>query len=260
MMDDISIDREIPNSASVPFTVRAYETGAGDRSTLAALCDYMQEAAGENAETLGWGIRALQESGLTWMLARLRVRVARYALQGETLTVRTWPSGMKGKLLAKRCFAGFAADGSELFRAASEWLYVDLKSQKIARLPDSFAALVPPGTPDIELPDIGGRFTRIEAPDAKAQIFARRSDLDFNDHVNNVHYLEWMFETDPGAERPAELDIVFRAAAKAGDSLEAERRRNGDSAVYAVLRPADGAVLTTAAAVGMRTPPGLKGE
>ena len=184
----------IPNATDVAFAVRACETGVGESVTLPALCNYMQEAAGVSAERLGWGIRELQETGLTWMLSRLRVSVSRYAPQHATVTVRTWPSGMKGRLVAKRCFLGLGEDGAELFRASSEWLYVNLASQKIERLPESFAQLVPPGTPDLELPDIGGKFAHLPSVEGSADIIARRSDLDFNDHVNNVHYVEWMLE------------------------------------------------------------------
>ena len=260
---------EIPNASDVAFTVRSYEAGISNHVTLPTLCNYMQEAAGVSAARLGWGIQALQSEGLTWMLSRLRVNVSRYVPWGETVAVRTWPSGVKGRLIAKRCFLGLDGGGAELFRASSEWLYVDMAAQKIAKLPESFASLVPPGTPDFELPDIGGKFAHLPSVDGSAAILTRHSDLDFNDHVNNVHYVEWMLEVGGGrratalpeegmlscaSESPAEFDIVFRQAAKAGESLMSEFCVAGDRALHAIRRPSDGAVLATAAMVagGMR--------
>ena len=247
----------VPNASDVAFTVRSYEAGIGNHVTLPTLCNYMQEAAGISAAKLGWGIQALQAEGLTWMLSRLRVRVSRYVPWGETVTVRTWPSGMKGRLVARRCFLGLDGDGAEVFRAGSEWLYVDMKSQKIAKLPESFAGLVPPDTPDFEFPDLGGKFAHLPSVEASADILTRHGDLDFNDHVNNVHYVEWMLEAggvggdDGHAGRvtlPGELDIVFRQAAKAGEALVSERcAAEGDRTFHAIRRPSDGAVLATAA-------------
>ena len=239
----------VHNATDVVFSVRSYEAGIADRVTLPTLCNYMQEAAGENAERLGWGIRALQEKGLTWMLSRLRVSVSRYVPWGKAVTVRTWPSGMKGRLVAKRCFLGLAADGSELFRASSEWLYVNMAAQKIERLPESFAGLVPDGTPDFELPDIGGKFAHMPSVDSSAAVLTRHSDLDFNDHVNNVHYIEWMLESD-NPVYPSELDIVFRQGAKAGEELVSECcAAEGGRTLRAVRRVCDGALLATAAMV-----------
>ena len=211
------------NSTDIVFTVRSYEAGIENRVALPTLCNYMQEAAGISADRLGWGIRALQHEGLTWMLSRLRVSVARYVPWGASVTVRTWPSGMKGKLIAKRCFVGLDEGGEELFRASSEWLYVDIAAQKIARLPETFAGLVPPGTPDIDLPDIGGKFAHLPSVDASAEVLTRRSDLDFNDHVNNVHYVEWLMEGRPDAAGPCrELDIVFKSETLAGEEVRVE--------------------------------------
>ena len=257
----MEMNGQIANASDVAFTVRSYEAGITNHVTLPTLCNYMQEAAGINAARLGWGIQALQSEGLTWMLSRLRVSVQRYVPWGETITVRTWPSGVKGRLIAKRCFLGLDEKGAELFRASSEWLYVDMAAQKIAKLPETFADLVPAGTPDFELPDIGGKFVRLPSVDGSVEILTRHSDLDFNDHVNNVHYVEWMLESEKckvesvkcggrGATAlPMEMDIVFRQAAKAGESLASEFCVAEDKTVHAIRRQSDGTVLATAALV-----------
>ena len=119
------MDGQIANASDVAFTVRSYEAGIANHVTLPTLCNYMQEAAGISAARLGWGIQDLQAEGLTWMLSRLRVSVTRYVPWGETVTVRTWPSGTKGRLIAKRCFLGLDEKGAELFRATGENRYCD---------------------------------------------------------------------------------------------------------------------------------------
>ena len=250
------MDEKIANAADVAFTVRSYEAGIANHVTLPTLCNYMQEAAGINADNLGWGIRTLQDEGLTWMLSRLTMNVSRYVPWGETVTVRTWPSGMKGRLIAKRCFQGFDEKGTELFRASSEWLYVDMKAQKIAKLPESFADLVPPGTPGFELPDIGGKFAHLPQVDGSVDILTRHSDLDFNDHVNNVHYVEWILENVECkmenvelSRSPSDIDIVFRQAAKAGEALVSEFCFDGEKTLHAIRRTSDNAILATAAMV-----------
>ena len=269
------MDEKIANASDVAFTVRSYEAGIANHVTLPTLCNYMQEAAGVNAARLGWGIQTLQTEGHTWMLSRLHVSVTRYVPWGETITVRTWPSGMKGRLIAKRCFLGFDEKGEELFRASSEWLYVDMAAQKIAKLPETFADLVPPGTPGFELPDIGGKFAHLPSVEGSADVLTRHSDLDFNDHVNNVHYVEWMLEGDGGrgatalpgngghcadVAMPGEIDIVFRQAAKAGEALVSEFCAEGEKTLHAIRRPSDNAVLATAAMVGSCRRDGLVGR
>jgi len=73
--------------------------------------------------------------------------------------------------------------------------------------------------------------------------------------VNNVHYVEWMLEADaqgrvpPASSSPAELDIVFRQAAQAGESLASEFCSGGGKRLHAIRRRSDGALLATAATV-----------
>ena len=48
---------------------------------------------------------------------------------------------------------------------------------------------------------------------------------------------------------PAEMDIVFRAAAKAGDVLVSECFREERRTLHLIRRPADGLVLASAAMI-----------
>ena len=229
------------------FAVRSYESGVTNHVSLPTLCNYLQEIAGLNADSLGWGIRKLQEEGLTWMLSRLHMKVARYVPWGERIKLRTWPSGMKGRLVATRCFQGADSSGGEVFQAHSEWLYVDMRVRKIAKLPEAFADLLPPGTPDVAFDDIGGKFTKLPSVTSSVDILVRHGDLDFNDHVNNVHYAEWMLESLPERGGPAEMDIVFRTAAKAGDALVSECFCEEGRSLHLIRRQLDGEVLASAA-------------
>ena len=231
------------------FCVRSYEAGVTNHVSLAALCNYMQESAGLSADRMGWGIRKLQEEGLTWMLCRLYVKVSRYVPWGTEIAMRTWPSGMKGRLLATRCFQAADGSGGEVLQAYSEWLYVDMQSQRIVKLPEGFAGLVPEGTPVVTPVDLGGKSVKLADVTASVEIRVRQSDLDFNDHVNNVHYVEWMLEALPGRGRPSEIDIVFRSAAKAGDVLASECFCEGNKSFHQIRRACDGQILATAAMV-----------
>ena len=237
---------------TVDFQVRGYETGVRNRVSLPSVCNYLQEAAGQHADRLGFGILKLQEEGVSWVLSRLHLKLADAVPWGATLRVKTWPSGIRGRLAALRDFAGTDDGGRPVLEGVSEWLTVDLRAGRILRPSDAFRALVPDGTPRVALAaaDGGGKFAALARADASARILVRRSDHDFNDHVNNVHYVEWALEALPAAFRNAvaeELDIVFRQAAHAGDELEARTEAvDGTTLRHAIVRLSDGTLLATA--------------
>ena len=241
------------NAFELTYRVRSYETGVRNRLSLPSVCNYLQEAAGEHAEKLGFGILELQQRGISWMLARLHLKLARDVPWGADVKVVTWPSGLKGRLVALRDFRLFAADGDPILEGVSEWLTVDLAAQRIVRPSEDFARLVPPDVARVALAaaDGHGKFAALAKVDQAARILVRRADHDFNDHVNNVHYVEWALEALPESFRSRsvrELDIVFRQAAHAGDELESRVEVVDDANLRcAIVRPADGALLATAA-------------
>ena len=234
------------------FPVRGYESGVDNHVTLPTVCNYLQEIAGNHAERLGFGIREMQErDGTSWMLSRLHVKVDRFVPWGETLHLKSWPSGIRGRLVANRDFVGTDDADRTVLEAVSEWLVVDLKALKIVRPTETFKALsVDAPRVGLAAADGGGKFAALAKVDAEARILVRRGDHDFNDHVNNVHYVEWALEAVPEAFRgkfPHGLDIVFRQAAHAGDEL-ASRLEVVDEATlrHAIVRLSDNQLLATA--------------
>lgn len=232
------------------FPVRSYEAGIGNCVSLPSVCNYLQEIAGLHADKLGVGIHLLQSEGVTWMLSRLRLELSRPVKWGDELTVRTWPSGVRGRLTATRDFTGRDSSGVEVLRGVSEWMTVDLAERRLVKLPSAVSALAPEGTPHVELPESGGKFAALGKVDAGSRILVRRSDHDFNDHVNNVHYVEWALESVPEEfcrMRVSHLDIVFRQEAKAGEELESRTEIVApDTLHHVIVRLSDGAMLATA--------------
>jgi MAF protein len=232
------------------FPVRSYEAGVGNNLSLPSLCNYLQEIAGLHADKLGVGIHLLQSEGVTWMLSRLRLEIARPLAWGEDIVIRTWPSGTKGRLAATRDFAGRNSAGEEVFCGVSEWMTVNLAARRLVKLPENFSSLAPEGTPHVELAESGGKFAALGAVHGRSPVRVRLSDHDFNDHVNNVHYVEWALESVPEEyrrRRVARLDIVFRQEAKSGDELEScTEIVDGGILRHAITRLSDGALLATA--------------
>ena len=232
------------------FPVRSYEAGTDNNLSLPSLCNYLQEIAGLHADKLGVGIHLLRSEGVTWMLSRLRLEISRPVAWGGELLVRTWPSGTRGRLAATRDFIGRDLAGDEVFRGVSEWMTVDLAARRLVKLPENFRSLAPDGTPRVELGESGGKFASLGAVHGRSPIRVRLSDHDFNDHVNNVHYVEWALESVPEEyrrRRVSRLDIVFRQEAKAGDELESCSETLGDGVLrHTITRVSDGALLATA--------------
>ena len=235
--------------------VRANETDMRGAVTPASLCNYLQEIAGYHAEDLGFGIDAMRAKGITWMMSGLHLVIKRQPMWRERLEITTWPSGSRGRLVATRDFLVHDVAGREVLAGVSEWLLVDTTTLKVTRLPGALLSLVPEGAERASVPEAA----RLSEPEDGSgaewveRYVVRRCDIDFNQHANNVCYVEWLMEALPDsfAERDlARLDISYRAAAVRGDVVVSTAAAESEkSVIHKIVRAGDNTTLTLARSV-----------
>ena len=134
------------------FKVRSYECGPDGRATFPTVCNYLQEAAGEHAEQLGFSKSnfAAEGENISWVLTRLRVRMSRLPVWQETVLVETYPRGGR-RITAHRDFVLRVGDET-IGVATSEWMIIDLATRKIHAIPETvFAANDPANVPVLGL-------------------------------------------------------------------------------------------------------------
>ncbi len=212
-------------SRTETFKVRAYETGSDNRLTVQTLCNYLQEAAGLHAEELGSAFLYLQSLGITWVLCKMVLEVDEYPQAGALVSVQTWPASTE-RIQCRRDFFWRDADGRLLGRAATYWVIANMKTRRLERLPDFVRAVFPP-EPFYALADPRDTIQALKLePDAEGlAIIARLADIDRNQHVNNVRYIDWALESLPAdirnSRRLVGLTVDFRAEAMLGERIEA---------------------------------------
>jgi acyl-ACP thioesterase len=182
----------------------------------AGVARLLEKAAAEHAAALGVGIGDLRASGCAWMLSQLGIRARRWPDPGEPLEVLTWPSRRTTGARAWREFEILSGSGEPLVEAASVWLIVDLERRRPVRLPrfllelefpdkETAVSFSPPPEPPPEPP---GTFRlSVEPP-----------DLDINNHVNNVKWLEWA-EAAANSGDASAVQIDFREEARLGEEI-----------------------------------------
>ena len=205
----------------LPVQVRYDECGAQGVVRLSCVANWFQEAAGFNADTLGFGNAALGSKTLTWILTRTCLRISRLPVFGEKITIRTWPS--RRERLACRGYEISDQQGAVCLEAVGEWAVLDLPSRHIVPFPDVLVSRYP-ANPEPSLSFPGRVVPKLREAELSFPLLVRHDDLDINGHVNNAHYLSWILEplvarADPSC-RLALVDVQFRAETFPLDALE----------------------------------------
>jgi acyl-ACP thioesterase len=204
------------------FPIRFGAVDRSDRLSLASIFDFFQEAAISHAENLGVGREAMARTGQGWVLSRISVFLERRPRFGETITVRSWPRGWE-KLFAVRDYDIRDASGLPIVRGRSNWIILDIEKRRPLR-PQAVMDTLPLNEGQDALPGgAGGLETRenlVKAGERKAVY----SDIDYNGHVNNTRYIQWIQDiTEPGLLEKADkmrLDINYLNEIKLGEITE----------------------------------------
>ncbi|PEN13271.1 acyl-ACP thioesterase [Longibacter salinarum] len=206
------------------FPVRAYDVTPRGTASALALCDFLQEAAGNHAAHLGVSMEDLLAEDRAWVLAFLRLDVDRYPEWHADVHIETWPSGLDG-IYATREFVLSDATGS-FARATSAWFVIDTERRRPLRPPAILQEIETLDRPPALDVDRSKSTAPSGTPSHERDFRVRYHDLDLNRHVNNVRYVEWAVETLP-AEWLDEHDLTsltleFRAETTAADPVRAQ--------------------------------------
>jgi len=205
------------------FPVRFGAVDKSDRLTLDTIFNYFQEAAICHADNIGVGREDM--SGQAWILSRMSVLVNRRPNYRENIIIRTWPRGFE-KLFAIRNYQIKDKDGVPVVSARSAWLIVDIEKRRPLR-PQSLPAELPLNEGlDALTPEDKGAAALAERNDLikAAERKALYSDLDFNGHVNNIRYINWIEDSiEPRLLENADkmrLDINYISEILSGEVIE----------------------------------------
>ena len=233
------------------YQIRSYEVDCRNRLSILTLFAYMQEAAGKHAEALGISIHQLISENYTWLLSRLKIQISSFPGWNDQVQVSTWPSGVQ-QLFALRDFELKDVSGRSVAAALSAWLIIDLQKRRPVRISPFVERLKPiEGSHILE-----NRLDKLPALSEHSQIknfVVRYSDLDINQHANNVKFVEWLVEGVPDGILnnlvPVEIEINFLAEAFYNDKIRATcSPQNSDNTefLHCLTRQQDGRELARA--------------
>ena len=101
--------------------VRFSEIDENGKLTPYGLINYLQDCATFHGEAAGCGFQKNRENHRAWVIASLQLKVHRYPVFNENITVSTWVTQIRG-MIATRQFSVKNSAGELLAAASSDWV------------------------------------------------------------------------------------------------------------------------------------------
>ncbi|GAA0138564.1 esterase [Lithospermum erythrorhizon] len=219
------------------FGIRSYEIGADRTASIETLMNHLQETALNHVKTaglLGDGFGSTPEmckKNLIWVVTKMQVLVDRYPTWGEVVQVDTWVAASGKNGMRRDWLVRDSMTGEILTRASGVSVMMNKETRRLAKIPDEVRAEIGGyflDTPPI-VEDCNTKLPKLDENTAdyiRSGLTPRWSDLDVNQHVNNVKYINWILESAPSP--------ILETHELASMTLEYRRECRRDSVVQSL--------------------------
>ena len=207
------------------------------------LMRYLIDSAGMHSEQAGYGISNVQKTHIVFLLTGWQVKILKHPKLLDEVIVKTWPETLSHSL-STRNFEVYVQD--ELVALAStKWIMVNSETHAVMSVTEEITnaygpikqAVFDKPIPKLQIPDYF---------DDSYDYIIKRRDIDSNNHVNNLNYLDIACEAFPDdiwkLNTCDEFEILYKHQIKLDDKIVAHYSFENDTN-YIVVKSADGKVL-----------------
>ncbi|KAJ8772393.1 hypothetical protein K2173_027570 [Erythroxylum novogranatense] len=224
------------------FIIRSYEIGPDKTATMETLMNLLQETALNHVTSSGLagdGFGATREMSLRkliWVVTRIHIQVQSYS---------SWENGMRRDWIIRDYKTQHM-----ITRATSTWVIMNRETRKLSKIPEEVREeLLPFYLNRVAIPieknDVEkiNKLTDGTAERIRSGLAPRWSDMDANQHVNNVKYIGWILESVPmnvlEDYNLTSMTLEYRRECRQSNLLESLTRTTEDSNNNSCNRKAD---------------------
>lgn len=230
------------------YEVHYYEVDNKLRCTLPAILNYLCDIGIWQSDYLEVGIDKLAKQDLTWVLYKYDLKIYRYPKHMEKIIIETEPTGFK-RFYGYRSYKLKSESGELLVEGLGVYFLINISKRRPCRIPKHlYEAYGSDG--DTKEPIEITEAETVECYDISKSFIVRHGDIDSNNHVNNVRYLEWCLETVPEDiikdKEIKHLAITFKKEVTYGHTITALSKvisKEDGNTVYSEVKKEDGTQL-----------------
>ena len=228
------------------YTVKLSEIGKDNKATNKAILSYLEDIGGIHSNKAGYGVYEIPLTHLSWVLLEWKLQVIRRPKYAEKIKILTWSKDAI-KYYTFRDFEVYDEQGNLMVIAASKWVLLDIEKGKIVKIAPEILEKYEPELNKTVFEN--EEFEKIKEPDEyqyETEYTVRRADIDVNNHMHNLNYIELANEALPeDVYRGAlfnDVRITYKKEIKFGETVKCKYAFRDDKHIV-VVKSEDESVL-----------------
>ncbi len=190
--------------------------------TNKAILGFFEDIGGYQSDIAGYGLKDIEKTKLSWVLLHWKIKVLKRMKYGDEIHVKTWSRGAI-RACCYRDFEIFNSKGELCVIATSRWALIHLE-KGLMRLTNE---LVEKYQTEDKCVFESFTFDKLKEPENSLLTFKytiQRRDIDINNHMHNLCYLDLAYEALPKEvyENSSfdNVEIMYKSGAFFGDNLK----------------------------------------
>ena len=181
------------------YEIGLEDIGKEDLATNIAILKKLEDIAEQNSAEVGIGVSFMQQNKLVWLLLDWKINVIKRPKYREKIYVETWSHKME-RCYGYREFEIYNENKELIVKGTSKWVLIDMERKRPIRVPDEYA--VKYASYDKGYSVFGSEIEKIDETLEDSFTFVHnyevhRRDIDVNQHMHNISYLELAYEVLP---------------------------------------------------------------
>ncbi len=173
------------------YIVGLEDIGKENLITNVAILKILEEIAEQNSAEVGLGLENIEETRLAWLLLDWRVEILKRPKYEDKIIAETWSSKLE-RCYGYRDFEIYNEKNELIIKGTSKWVLIDIEKRKPVRLEESYALKYEKYN-DKGYNVFNDELKKVEvAEDLNfvGKYKVQRRDIDINNHMHNISYLE----------------------------------------------------------------------
>ncbi len=178
------------------FELRYFEMNNFGEAASTTILTLLEETAAEHCYSINHSLYDLEKQNIGWVLVSGIMTMNRYPIYKEKIIIRTWLSsysmikGIRENIIydEKRNIIG---------KAKGLWVFFDIMRRRPIQIFDSIKERWSFYNDESINHDITKKINPINSEKHIKEFKINRFDVDTNEHVNNIRYLQWLIESIP---------------------------------------------------------------
>lgn len=180
------------------------------------------EVAGIHSEMVGYGLNHIAQTHLTWMVLNWKIEFLYRPCWNTELTIETWARTFS-KISSNRDFYVYDNDNNLVAKATSKWVLVDSEKHSPARITEDICKAFGETDMSVFTTEINDKFSELEDSHFIYDYKIKKRDIDTNQHVNNLYYLDFAYDALPKELWDKDfnnIEVIYKRQIKLGDTIK----------------------------------------